>query len=243
MKKRAALCFSGQMRNVELGFECLKENLLEPNSDDWEFTTFVHTWYDHEDVGKSYVTAKGTLTSNPALINAATAGDEIAKVYEYYNPERFLLEKQRIFDEKDYAERKASFIVPAYSLSKNYSMKTVGQLFHEYEQEQPFEFDVAVSMRFDAGIQSKIDLNDMDFDQICIPILGGWTHVACDVTYAFMNSALFKTYTSFYDHMDECFREHKIEFSDERLMYKYLNVNNVPYAPMSELSNYKLIRK
>lgn len=234
--KRAALCFSGQMRNVKRGFDHIHPNIIEPNLSDWNFDVFVHTWFDKNDIGKNFVAANGTIASE------CLDGSVIDSIYERYNPVSFLSEKQKEFDEKDYNNRKSDLIKPKFSLSKNYSMNKVGKSLMDFEYENNITYDAVVSLRFDLGVQTKIDLNQLNLDYINMPTHGVFNGEGVDVSHAFMSGKLFYEYCQFYNYIDLCFREHNVLFCDERLMHKYLDIKQLPYHRNSYLNNYFLIR-
>jgi hypothetical protein len=236
MSKRAALCFSGQLRNVELGFKHIDANLIQPNCWDFEFDIFVHSWFEKSYIGNSFI------ASNGAAASTTIGSDTIKTLYELYNPRRMLLEHQIFFDEKDYNTRKSALIKPKNTLSKNFSIKRVGGLIDEYERENNIRYDVVVQLRFDLGIQSPINLNDFDLTKVNVSTHGVWMGEGVDVSHAIMNSNLFHQYHQFYDSIDLCFRQYNVEFCDERLMHKYFDISNIPYVRNSLLNNYTLIR-
>ena len=127
---RVALCISGQPRVVRSTFDnYIKPNLFDANSEH-QIDTFVHTWFDNEEITKQYINAGGHLASEP--ISSVVIQD----IQELYNPVKMLVEKQIMFDEKDYNERKMPGIVPFFSLSKMNSIQRANQLRLEYENEQ-----------------------------------------------------------------------------------------------------------
>lgn len=235
--KKVALAFSGQFRNVSKGYHYyIYPNIIEPNLKNYEFDTFVHSWFEKSYIGKSFVAASGVNASENLNNNI------IETVFDLYNPKKILLEHQIVFDEKDYNTRKSALIIPKYSLSKNFSIKRVGQIIQDHEQENNFIYDIIISLRFDFGIQSIVDLSQLDVDSINMSTHGVYLGEGVDVTHGFMNSQLFGQYCQFYDYIDECFRAHNVEFCDERLMHKYLDLKQIPYHRNAYLNNYILIR-
>lgn len=238
-KPRVALCFSGQLRSLEKTYlEFIKPNLINYNSPYWDIHVFFHTWLSKEDLGGSYRIA-GDKASGTAIPQ-----DVLLKVYELYNPKKMLLEEQVEFDEKDYNDNKAKLIFPKYSLSKNYSMKQVAGLVRQYEKEKGFLYDMVFQLRSDFGIASKVDFDrlyqslSMETRKVITSTHAG---NSVDVTNGVMTSDTFQEYVRFYDHIDEGYRL-GIRFSDENLMFFYLNKYDFRIERRHDLSNYILVR-
>jgi len=240
--KRVALCFSGQLRNVAKGFEYINKNLIGPNCWEYEFDTFVHTWFEQEHVGKALTTAKGVATSSGEVGCSEIPNNILNSVYELYDPKKMLLEKQINFDEKDYNIRKSSFIIPRFTLSKMSSMQKVCKLKTSYESENDFTYDLVVSLRFDLGIQSEIILSGFENNFVNVSTHGVSDNVGIDVSHGIMPSKMFDKYTQLIDCVDDYWRNMNVEFCDERLTHKHFDVKNIPYIRSNSLNNYILIR-
>jgi len=242
MKKRVALCFSGQFRNVETGFSYINENIIKPNLDNWEFKTFVHSWFDQEDVGKQLLTAKGLATGNGETGCNDVSNDVLSLVYRLYNPDKMLVEKQIDFDEKDYATRKSAFIIPKFSLSKMYSTYKVCGLKRDYEVENNMLFNLVISLRFDLGIQNKVNLNDFSTSSYSCSEYGVYMNVGVDISHAIMGSQIFDQYATLIKEVDNIWRVHGLEFADERMTHKHLDLLNININRTNKLNSYFLIR-
>jgi len=239
---KAAICFSGQPRNIKKGFEYIQKNFIIPNEERyWEIDVFVHSWFDFSDIGKKYILSKGFITGTKEAGSEIIQNNVLEQIYELYNPKKCFLEKQKYFDEKNYNSRKSTFIKVCNSLSKNYSMMKSCHLKSEFEKENNIKYDAVIFYRFDFGIKSEVLLDNLDLDKINTSTHGVWGGVGFDVSHGYMNSDLSNKYSDFYIHIDTCFNT-GIEFSDERLMDQYIKLYNLPSYRNSYLNDYFLIR-
>lgn len=232
---KVAICFSGQIRSLDKGFEHINKYLLEPNRQTCNIDIFVHCWFDPSEVGKSFVAASGVLVKSPLK---ETSLEDIER---YYKPKKLLAEKQIIFDEKDYNDRKPDLIVPFYSLSKNYSLKKSIELKKQYEAKNNFVYDLVMTLRFDLGINRPILFKNFNPEILTTSDQGVTKGEGVDVTHSIMGSKISDIYATFFDHMDEYYRE-GIRFCDEPMMHRHLDVNHIPFIRMPELSDYTFLR-
>jgi hypothetical protein len=119
---------------------------------------------------------------------------------------------------------------------------SVAKLKQQYEFENNFKYDCVISLRFDYGIKVPVILNELDLNVVNIATKGVYQGIGVEVSHGYMNSGLFDHYSQFYYHIDECFREHNVEFCDERLMHKYFEIEGIPFKRVELLDNYDYIR-
>jgi hypothetical protein len=80
---KIALCLSGQPRNIEIGFNKLKNSILDNNDVD----VFVHTWYDPDNLS--------TRSVIPGRENNTVSLDADKKILDLYQPKSHRIEKPK----------------------------------------------------------------------------------------------------------------------------------------------------
>lgn len=235
IKRKAAICFSGQLRNLESGYSYTKPNIIDSNTDDWDIDFFVHSWLDLQSFGKTYSAPSVEIASNPI------SNDVLYKLYEFYNPKKLMLEKQIKFDEKNYAQNKASLIIPQYSLSKCYSIEKSIGLKRKYEQENNFEYDLVMSLRTDLAHKSKVNFNDFDLSYVNTSTHGVWMGTGMDVTKSIMNSKNADLYATILDHVENYFNTGTL-FCDEHFFHRHCDELKIPINRTPLLSDIEILR-
>lgn len=234
-KYRVALCFSGQIRNLDKGYEYIYKNVIQPNLEDCQLDVFMHIFFEQADIGKTFIAANGTH------INAAVKPTAVSDIYKYYNPQKVLFEKPIDFDEKDYREHKPEVIVPLYSLRKNYSLKRAMELKAEHEVQNGFIYDYVMTLRTDLGINNPIVFKEFNPDIVSNSEYGVHEGYGIDPTHAVMGGKLADAYGTFFDHMDQYYRE-GIRFCDEPMFHRHLELRNIPFHRTPRMNDYTLLR-
>lgn len=234
-KKRAALVFSGQLRNIDSGYWHIKTNIFDINKDDWDIDVFMHTWLELDNFGKVYMAANGSVASSPLDT------DTLYSLYKYYNPKKLLIEKQIKFDEKQFGDRKARLIIPWYSISKCYSIQKSIELKQKAEFEENFTYDLVMTIRTDLGINNKVNFNDFDLGCASMSTHGVSEGIGVDVTHCIMNSKNADTYAIILDHVEKYFNEGTL-FCDEHFFHKHLETMHIPINRTTLLNDYTLLR-
>ena len=235
-KLKVALCFSGQIRNLDKGYQHILKNILEPNQQDCDMDVFAHIWFSREDVGKKFVAASGVL------VDSAVTATALMDVYKYYNPQKILVEKPVDFDEQDYGKRKAQFIIPLYSLRKNYSIKKVMELKKEHELENNFTYDFVLSLRFDLGFNRPLLFRNFNPDIVSVSEFGMSDQGrGVDVTNAVIGGELADIYGQFYNFIDQYYREGEV-FCDEPMFHRHLEYHNIPFKRLAAMNDFTLLR-
>ena len=211
---KAAICISGQPRNVVKGFEnFILPNLLMMTND---VDVFIHTWWDSEQVGKQFVNAGEHVASVPV------EEDTIDTIVRLYNPVAMHFEPQRDFDEKNYAERAYPAIKPFASLSQKYS----AQRAHQLRRDSGRRYDAVIRLRFDYALQTPIILENYDLSAVNVP--NRCPHAGgIDDTFAIGNEENMDVYGDLFDYIDDLY-ESGVAFCDEILLGQHLARNNVP---------------
>lgn len=218
---KVALCFSGQMRNVEQGYvNHIKPNIIDPNSWDHEIDVFVHTWFDVEDIGKGYEVGG----NKEVKFCTPTPGNVIDSMFKLYNPKKALVERQRKFNIEGYRPHRIPYIVPFATLSKCWSMKEVNALKNKYEEEAKQVYDLVLQLRFDLSFSSPIIFNDINPRAYTT---SSKADHAVDVCKGFCGSREADIVMNLYDYMDSYWKKDNVEFIDEELMRHHLDKHGI----------------
>jgi hypothetical protein len=219
---KIALCFSGQLRNVKSTFEkWYLPNVLEPNAHH-EIDVFVHSWFDRNTVGGVFYAANEVPNSVVACDPIPT--DIVQQVYDLYNPVKFQLQKQLVFDEKNYNTRRLHGAVPQNGLSRLYSIKQSILSKLQHEEEHNFKYDVVVSTRFDFTLKQPFLFDLVKERGVYHP---GFSPHGFNVCYAMGDTESMNQYALLYDCVDEVFNS-GIHWCDENLANKFCELYNIP---------------
>lgn len=217
---RIALCFSGQLRNVESTYyQSYKQNVIDANPQH-QIDCFVHGWFDNTTVGSVFYAANHVPDSVVAC--DPISNDIISQVYTLYNPVRLELQRPQVFDEKNYNERKLLDAVPQNGLSRLYSLFRAVKLKSEYEEENNFSYDVVVTTRFDFVFQQPISFDVVTNKGVYHP---GYSPHGFNVCYAMGDSETMNTYSYLYYNVDIVFNS-GATWCDELLALRYLQLTN-----------------
>lgn len=168
---RIALCFSGQPRSVETGWESLKV-IFEKN----EIDVFVHTWWDDKYLDEGL---EASYSGNENNIHKNT----LKVIEDLYNPVSMIvdppkekfdvdlnLRKERI---QNYGEDHV-----AYNFTSQFwSMKQSNDLKKEFENKMGFLYDVVIRARFDLYIDTFINFQEQAIDKNTIYIPSRWDYL------------------------------------------------------------------
>ncbi len=232
---KVALCFSGQIRNLDRGYQYIEKNVIKPNVTDCDIDVFMHLYFGQEEIGKTFVAANGTL------VNSVVTPTALMDIYKYYNPQKILVEKPINFDEKNYRQRKPDAIIPLYSLRKNFSLKRSIELKREYEVQNDFVYDYVMTLRTDLGINSERLFKNFDPDAVSCSEGGFFEGKGVDVTHAVLGGKLADKYGEFFDYMDQYYNE-GMQFCDEPMMHRHLDFHHIPFVRVAGMNDYTLLR-
>jgi len=235
-KKRAAICFSGQLRNLESGYNFIKPNIIDANKEDWDIDVFIHTWFEKKLFGYTYPLWCGGNASSSIPF------DILDKVYDYYDPTKIMIEKQIDFHPPaKFETRKSSGITIKNSISKCYSIQKSIELKQKYEEENQFVYDLVQTVRTDLGFKSKINYNDFDLNYYNTSPWGVHNGIGVDVTQSIMNSQNADIYGSILEKI-EYYWDSGTKFCDEHLFHRHLEEHNIPINRTDLLANVEILR-
>lgn len=80
-------------------------------------------------------------------------------IVETYNPKKYIIEKQKVFDAPSYIQAHTPQRIQSH-YSMWYSRKKVMELKREYEKENNFKYDCVMLARFDLAWQSDLTFNE-----------------------------------------------------------------------------------
>lgn len=245
---KIAVLLSGQPRNVIECYNNIQKNVISPNNAD----VFVHTWVDPGMVGKRYtanwvkkekvITQKddpekySDIASNPVPANI----DKV--IYHLYQPKKWWFEKPRTFDiDKNvwYTNRAESYMHPQDVCSFQYSNYAVNVLKQLYENENSFEYDIVMRLRFDNIFNTEVDLKNFYHKNIIFIPNDFPNDVGISDRWAICNSKLMNTYTKSYLYLEEMLQENiYLYVQNEMLIGTWVRVKNQIQVEPTPISYY-----
>lgn len=227
---RVALCFSGQLRNIESTYtHWYKPNVLDAN-EEHQIDVFVHSWFDNHTIGKVHYAAN--KVPNSVVASEPVPANVIQRIYDLYNPVEMILERPRTFDEKNYNERKLPDAVPAHGLPRLYSIAKSIELKSAYETEHNFTYDVVACARFDFTFKQPFNFNLVTSHGIYHP---GYSPHGFNVCYAMGTSRSMDAYAGLYQHVDLVYNT-GITWCDELLALRYIEMCKLPVYDFNVLN-------
>ena len=147
MKKRVAVCFSGQPRTWRQVFPSWSSFL---KNDQYHIDVFCHAW--------DYNTASANLYKSPEPVKLHVG--ELNELFNMLNPVRVKIESERSFVA---ASPDQAMSNPAH-LSQFYGIISAARLKRSYELENQLVYDVVVRTRYDILFESNITevMNDLE---------------------------------------------------------------------------------
>lgn len=227
---KIAICFSGQLRNIQSTFlNWYKPNVLDVNQDH-EIDIFVHSWFDKNTIGSVHYAAN--RVPNSVVASDPVPEDIIQQMYGAYNPIATILQKPKTFDEKNYNERKLPDAVPAHGLSRLYSIFRSVQLKAQYEAENNFKYDVVACARFDFMFKEPFKFDLVNEPGIYHP---GYSPHGFNVCYAMGDTDSINQYALLYQNVEIVYNT-GIAWCDEILANTYLNMCGIPVYDFKTLN-------
>lgn len=150
---KAAICISGQPRNIEIGSLQIKNNIINANND-LDVDVFCHFWKPTPETG--WDTSQHYLKNKLDVPNK----DALKIIKDNLNPTKLFWENQidfyeyvKYFNSHDTAKQT--------SIASNfYSIYKVNELKRQYELENDFVYDYVLRLRYDLIFESKFVLSD-----------------------------------------------------------------------------------
>jgi hypothetical protein len=149
---RAALCISGQPRNIEIGSLQIKHNIINANTD-LDINVFCHCWNPTSEM--TWDTSQDNLKNQLGLPNK----NAVQIIKDNLNPVKIFWEDQidfsgyvKYFNSNDTAKQT--------SVASNfYSMYKVNELKRQYELENNFVYDYVLRLRYDLIFKNNFILS------------------------------------------------------------------------------------
>ena len=217
--KKIALCLSGQLRSIKLGYE---KSILPFILDGNEVDVFIHTWVvEDEQNGKPYVIGDGSCMSEQSSKNY------ILDVMDMYKPIKCLVEKQIPFQKNEYDQIALPGNKSRNIFSMFYSIWCSNELKKEYEIQNNFKYDIVIRCRFDIKLNEKINF-EVDTSKIHIPYncFDNTNGYVDSVGYS--NSQNMDVYCGVFYNIDNIIQTTKMPFCGEYILKKHLDYNNIP---------------
>lgn len=154
---KIALCLFGQPRNYRIGYKNLEDYLLSKYNVD----KFAHIWWSKEMAGETY-------DSSPwAPNNYIIEGDLDKKINSLYKFNDVIFQTPQIFKplKKYIVHNKDHDSIYDSLKSRFYSLNRVLSLAKSYNT----DYDFLIVTRYDIGIRSLPDFNNLNEDNIYVP--------------------------------------------------------------------------
>lgn len=226
---RTALCLSGQLRTFNSCYPSLKKYILDCFHPD----VFVHTWYEQGDV--SIQRDKDQMDSGKSK-----AVVDITKISALLDTKKTFLEHFNpiMFDSLD-GVSKPEHLWGVYHENKGmlpmfYSIYKCNLLKQQYERENNTEYDMVIRTRPDLEYlnympQTVINGFKNDNNIVFIPTWNKHSNISFNDTFAFGNSENIDRYCNCWKQLQDMWDDYdyKNMCETERVLYQYLNDNNV----------------
>jgi hypothetical protein len=201
---RIAILLSGQLRNIDIGYEFIRKNLM----DGYNCDVFIHSWYDSNSIGTKF--------SHWWPSTLQIGSDK--KVIDMYRPKKFLIEPQEEIDVKTYNADKYEGAYRVFAtLSMFRSIQKCNQIKNEYVIESGTDYDVVVRARFDFGLFTKIEYEKYDY-QNKIFFKDDCNHIpnlCMNDHFAFGSSKNMNYYCNTFDEIENIYYNMRYDFNPE----------------------------
>jgi hypothetical protein len=196
---RIAICFYGQPRSVEAGYNNISKFIAELTKTHI-VDIFVHTWWDSSLIGKSYPSSPWRHIAPDDLIIRENI---IEIISELYKPIKICVESPKIFSDEILKIKKMDIYKNTpknkqdninNTLSNLYSKNKVADLLAEYCSETDTIYSGIISIRFDIFKPFLFDFVTHDKNKIyTLPVTGRF--FLCDHLIIFTDINLFYNYS------------------------------------------------
>ena len=234
---KVAVCISGQARAVEENFSRLNDSIIRPNSAD----VFVHTWYDEQDVGKTFCGKSGV--GNDGKKTTATLKLNTPKmIRSLYQPTLLQVDNQMRFVSKEIQEMNTSdenhpyrnrwSTRPQSVFSMFWSVYWANNLKCVHEMTTGIKYDAVIRARFDLMLEKEYDMKDYDMDEVYVDRHSHNSYSMQD-TFAFSATENMDYYSSLYFQIPSLLSQ-GVEFCPEILLGAHLAQSG---KKLTQLSN------
>jgi hypothetical protein len=221
MKKKAAICISGHMREYHLLLDDFRNNIINCNPN-WEFDIFISTW----DIVSSSV-SHAFERRNYVNLNKVN----IENIKKQFNPIKLEVEvnDDEMFSFVDHM--KGTNNIRA-TFSQFYKVQKVGYLMLQHAEKEKIDYRCVIRMRPDICFINEIILDNYDFDFINLESenFGAWVQDKILLT----NLQNYKIYINFFDNIERLY--YKIGNNiPEVLLYHYFTELNLKFTKLDNL--------
>ena len=147
-----ALCLSGQPRDLKIGIDSIKNNIILPNQNSCNFDVFCHYWFNENLIGQPFDSAQQSQNYKMGMWDQNT--------HEYINnlsPRDSFYESPKTFDEFSNLT-----LSPEANQSKLaslfYSMWMANEMKRKYEKTTNTVYDLVIRARYDLAFFKSINL-------------------------------------------------------------------------------------
>lgn len=247
---KIAVCYSGFLRNIHQTYT----NTISKIGNKHEVDFFIHTWNVDEYVDEINYADE---VIQPKLMLCETQKSFERNPYHFINsyttPEEYKTklensgEDKKFFpvpsEENNFNFNKEKEVVkfgyyssfPYNFLSQFYSIHQAIGLKKIYEQKNGFVYDLVIRIRPDVFLQEKIDLLNLNSDILNVfdaPFHGG-TRLTVNDHFAAASSGLMDIYSECFLFLPTYYFVYKIDFIQEIVLGKHLEVNKIPINKMN----------
>ena len=211
---KIAVCFSGAVRNPEIGLKSL--SLIFPNDD---VKVFGHTWINLNNE-KDYVNPTFE-SSEENILSSIQKFDFDSLLIEDYQSKK--IHFQKMYDYFKFKIWDASPRTDLGIISMFYSIYQSNSLKRKYELENSIKFDKVIRIRFDSDFENK-NLNlESIHGNLCIPSGNDWCEGLND-QFAIGFSEEMDIYCDLYNsfHLIK-----HIPYHPESMLKEYLKIRNI----------------
>ena len=165
---RVAICFFGQPRLVEEGYQIISKVMQQAKHVD----VFVHTWWDPSNIGGKYQRSPWRPITEKEITIKENTMEMIHELYhptrmEYEVPQRFDREIERLESTYMYKNTPGAMKNNVYNTMSNLCSKyKVSNLFASYCNETNTRYDIVISSRFDMLCDIPLQLSSCKKDKI-----------------------------------------------------------------------------
>lgn len=215
MKKRLALCYSGQPRYIIENFENHIKNIIEPNHNEFDIDVFGHFWKSSNSNSFDWQDFKGKQS-----------GREEEFFKETMRAVRYQFEPQIQF-KCDHLPMNPKYPHPVFNVvSMHYSLEKANDLKSTFENDNNFKYDCCVRIRTDLVFFHKVLFNKFDMSKLNIEQGNPNEKYSMGDLFAFGNSEVMDKFSTTYSNIEKYVQQGQLVSSDTILGYGLFEDDN-----------------
>ena len=222
--KKAAVCFSGHVRNYSAYLDFFKTNIIDANRG-YDFDVFISTWSTRNTIN-SHAYKRGEIDCNTFDIN---------DLIQAYNPTSILIEKCNV----DVFHQYKHYIggaIPEAVFAQFYKLKQVFKLLSSYKESNNLNYEVVIRARFDYRFKHDINIEGIDLSNFNVENEGMGEDWVSD-KFSISTYDIFMVYATFFDNLERLIHKTQQNIS-ERLLSRFLVENNIKVFKNDMLNPY-----